>query len=237
MGAFGRLAPSITPFADFNPDPNATSSVTPVGVDKGKGMGGPMRRRGLFGGFFTPERLAIIGAGLRQAGGVDGALTQTMQQQFEATRQRAEDEWRQRQQEYQTRQWKYGDQQQQAQDDLVNAAPADLQPYVRAAPEAYATGSITQALRPSGGRPMTRDEARAYGLQPGTSGWIDSTGEPHVLQQPYHPPASMMGSGGDGSTFTPNPAGVAAPAVGSVEDGYRYNGGDPADPNSWEQVR
>ena len=49
---------------------------------------------------------------------------------------------------------------------------------------------------------------------------------------------SLFGDGQDGTGFTPNPAGVAAPpAVGTVEDGYRYNGGDPASPSSWSPVR
>lgn len=36
-----------------------------------------------------------------------------------------------------------------------------------------------------------------------------------------------------GSAATPD----APPAVGTVEDGYRFKGGNPADPNSWEQVQ
>jgi hypothetical protein len=30
---------------------------------------------------------------------------------------------------------------------------------------------------------------------------------------------------------------TAPPAVGTVEEGFRFKGGDPADPNSWEQVQ
>jgi hypothetical protein len=32
------------------------------------------------------------------------------------------------------------------------------------------------------------------------------------------------------------PAPVQAPQPGAIEDGYRFRGGNPADPNSWEPV-
>lgn len=35
----------------------------------------------------------------------------------------------------------------------------------------------------------------------------------------------------------PPPSTPAVPAVGTVEDGYRFLGGDPTDPNSWEPVQ
>ena len=31
------------------------------------------------------------------------------------------------------------------------------------------------------------------------------------------------------------PQGMKAPAVGAIEDGYRFKGGNPADPNAWEK--
>jgi hypothetical protein len=34
-----------------------------------------------------------------------------------------------------------------------------------------------------------------------------------------------------------DPLGIRAPSPGTVEDGYRFNGGDPADKKNWEQVK
>jgi hypothetical protein len=34
---------------------------------------------------------------------------------------------------------------------------------------------------------------------------------------------------------TPSPAGNA-PAVGTIKNGYKFNGGNPADKNSWEKI-
>lgn len=45
--------------------------------------------------------------------------------------------------------------------------------------------------------------------------------------------AQQLNASNGGGTAAPE----APPAVGAVEDGYRFKGGDPADPNSWEQVQ
>lgn len=36
--------------------------------------------------------------------------------------------------------------------------------------------------------------------------------------------------------YANNPSGRSGPAAGVVEDGYRFKGGDPADPNNWERL-
>lgn len=48
------------------------------------------------------------------------------------------------------------------------------------------------------------------------------------------------GEGGGGERVrseAANPQGTALPQPGAVEDGYRFKGGNPADPSSWERVR
>lgn len=54
----------------------------------------------------------------------------------------------------------------------------------------------------------------------------------NALAAEYNRP-ELAGSGG-AATKTPTPG---APAVGTVQDGFRFKGGNPADANAWERVR
>ena len=63
--------------------------------------------------------------------------------------------------------------------------------------------------------------------------------DPQAVQQFM----SMTGQSQGGGVVNPSvPSGsplaqpLPAPAVGTIEDGYRFRGGNPADPNSWEPV-
>lgn len=68
-------------------------------------------------------------------------------------------------------------------------------------------------------------EMKTLSVEPGGSaiGYYPQTGETKVLVQPN------MGGGQMGA-----PAG--GPQPGSVVDGYRFKGGNPNDPNAWEEV-
>lgn len=50
------------------------------------------------------------------------------------------------------------------------------------------------------------------------------------------PPRYVIAPEGVGAGGGAPAAGGAAPRPGEVQDGYRYRGGNPADPNSWEAV-
>jgi hypothetical protein len=78
--------------------------------------------------------------------------------------------------------------------------------------------------------------ATEMGLQPGTPEYVAFIRryafKPTILQVP-----NMQG----GTDFTEyDPSGGSEPHAsvqpGHVEDGYRFNGGDPADPNSWSKM-
>jgi hypothetical protein len=65
-------------------------------------------------------------------------------------------------------------------------------------------------------------------------------GKAYLQRQTSEPP--MIANNGDGTfTIIPRsqqaPAAEAGPQPGQVEDGYRFKGGNPADPNSWEPVQ
>jgi hypothetical protein len=49
------------------------------------------------------------------------------------------------------------------------------------------------------------------------------------------PPATGIQGGGDPSLAVAAPN--AGPQPGTIEDGYRFKGGNPADPSAWEQVQ
>jgi hypothetical protein len=87
----------------------------------------------------------------------------------------------------------------------------------------YAQGlvSIADAMEPQ--KPQSD---RFIPLQPGGSlARIGPDGQPQIVFQQNdgsHPIGAQVQQGG--------------PQPGMVEDGYRFKGGDPADPNSWEPV-
>lgn len=95
---------------------------------------------------------------------------------------------------------------------------------------------LAQAMQTPEGREALSTagkQAVDAGLRPGTPefqqavrGIIEAD-----LAQPY------MGSQGETRLYTPQVfGGQQGPQPGAVEDGYRFKGGNPADPNNWEQV-
>lgn len=110
MGVFGRFAPAgATSFMPPLADPNAVSAgpafITPKAADK---FAAPPNRFGIFGRLLRnammPQGLQTLGAGLRQVGGVDGALDAVSQRlaaaqqaQQQQVRQASEDAYQEQQ--------------------------------------------------------------------------------------------------------------------------------------------
>lgn len=79
-------------------------------------------------------------------------------------------------------------------------------------------------------------QAQDAGFRPGTPEFTAAVRQIITadLAQPY------MGSQGETRLYQPDVFGggqaQTGPTPGAIEDGYRFKGGDPADPNSWEPV-
>lgn len=173
MGMFGRLAQ--TGRAQLYPDQFAPGIAalqpviaSPQAPDVDPSMLATAKpaapaRRGMFGsGFlswFTPERLQIIGAGMRQAGGVNGALDQELERQVQATAAASQQAWQKQQQAHQQTAWGRQDQQDAAQDAYGASLPQDQQPLFRAAPGAFIQGQVEAQA------PLTRQQQTALDRQ------------------------------------------------------------------------
>lgn len=74
------------------------------------------------------------------------------------------------------------------------------------------------------------------GVKPGTPEWTQAmkTRANNLLDPAVMTPQGLMLRSQVTGMLAPQSP--AAPQPGTVEDGYRFKGGNPADPNAWEQV-
>ncbi len=86
--------------------------------------------------------------------------------------------------------------------------------------------SLVQRLREAQGQ---TEQADPYLVVPGGQ-QVDENGKP------YNMPSSVFNRQTQQFVQQPRQAGAAAPQVGTVQGGYRFKGGDPSSPASWEKA-
>ena len=138
---FARRRPQIAPTAlnDVNLTGFNGNNLSSQQIDQLRGVpprsgAAPKRRRGLFGGLLTPERLEIIGATLQQMGGTPGAI------QGVADRREAALEA--------IRSSKMEDEQRRNFESAIGSLDPEMQPWARLAPEQAAQAQF-RAMSPA----------------------------------------------------------------------------------------
>lgn len=92
-------------------------------------------------------------------------------------------------------------------------------------------GNISKALGMSAKQLDSNAELKLW-LNAATDPTLDYQTNMRALDQLE----SMLANGPSAATPQAAPAQSGGPKAGMVEDGYRFKGGNPADPNSWEKV-
>jgi hypothetical protein len=193
MGLFGSRAPAaVAPSAVKTALPITSAAPEPPKT-------GP---HGLFGSSWANwESLATLGAALQEMGGSRGALNARLEglrrDQADALarqRQASQDVWTKQTQQHQTSDWQRGDQAHAAAATWAQSLPEGPQRAAAVANPDVAYEQYAQHAFDSPDTPLTAEQARQYGLQPGTSA-VMRDGRVEVLQTPYHPPASIIMQG------------------------------------------
>lgn len=110
-----------------------------------------------------------------------------------------------------------------------------------------ATASISDVIRENGGlvpAPNSPGRAKYDQLKARRDALFDkmvaARRKAQAAGEKLPAPAEALKGGGSAAPAAAPAGGAGAPGVpkpGDVQDGYRFKGGDPADPNSWERVQ
>ena len=98
--------------------------------------------------------------------------------------------------------------------------------------------ALRAKLRAESGASISPEEARAendrYGPKLFSSDATNAAAAARLIEDLQHQSATIRGGGQAGAA--PQGAQQGGPLPGTIQDGYRFKGGNPADPNSWEPV-